>query len=119
MIVPPSPSPLASNITTVSIEMNSLQDLYDTPGLAPPPGVLPNFSNPVSRADSMRIVSSVSMAVAIGFVILRVYSRLWITRTFGKDDCKQPIKILLYYAYCREIDACVIAMVSRVGEKAQ
>ena len=67
----------------------------------------------------MRIVSSVSMAVAIGFVILRVYSRLWITRTFGKDDCKQPIRVLLYYAYCCEIDACVIAMVSSVGDKAQ
>lgn len=60
------------------------------PGLAPPKGVMSNFDSPPSRADSMRIVSSISMAIMIVFVALRVYSRLCVTRAFGKDDCGHP-----------------------------
>lgn len=58
-------------------------------GLVPhPPGVIPNTENPVNHVRSTLVVlNSVGMALALLFVILRVWTRLFVVRIFGKDDC--------------------------------
>lgn len=59
-----------------------------TPLVAPPPGIESNFVNPATRGDGFR-------AVVIGFTLLggictiiRLYTRVWIIRKVGWDDCE-------------------------------
>ncbi|OCL10074.1 hypothetical protein AOQ84DRAFT_290010, partial [Glonium stellatum] len=61
--------------------------LANTPALAPPPGVVPNFVNPQSRADQTRIVICVTLPIMVILLALRIYTRLRKTRAFGADDC--------------------------------
>lgn len=58
------------------------------PALTPPTGVIPNFIDPPTRAPATRVVVCVTLALMLGFVSLRIYTRLRVTRTFGADDCK-------------------------------
>lgn len=54
---------------------------------APPPGVTPNLENPLSRAHNVIIVNAVFLTFATFFVMLRVYTRAFISRAWGSDDC--------------------------------
>lgn len=56
------------------------------PALAPPAGVLPNFNNPPTRAPAGRTVICVTLSVMLMFVILRAYTRIFMTCLFGIDD---------------------------------
>jgi len=58
------------------------------PALAPPPGVKPNFKDPLSLENPLRVSVCFVMAMMLVFVSLRVYTRLRITREFGAEDCK-------------------------------
>jgi len=58
------------------------------PALAPPPGVRPNFKDPLSLETPLRVSVCLVMALMLVFVSLRVYTRLRITREFGAEDCK-------------------------------
>lgn len=55
---------------------------------APPPGVIPNFENPPSEAKLIIIISTICLCFMIPIALIRVYSRIWITRSFGWDDGK-------------------------------
>ncbi len=70
--------------------MDSSISLEDIPGSPPPPGQLSNFLNPDSHAGLTIIICSIAMGLMVIFGILRVYSRIWIARSFTKDDCKTP-----------------------------
>jgi len=62
--------------------------LASVPGLAPPPGVVPNFVNPYSL-ESIQIVSAVlCLALALLSTLLRMYTKLFIIKTHGWEDCK-------------------------------
>ncbi|KAG8157018.1 hypothetical protein KVR01_013008 [Diaporthe batatas] len=56
------------------------------PALPPPAGVLPDFIDPPTRAPAGRIVICVTLSVMLIFVILRAYTRIFMTRLFGIDD---------------------------------
>lgn len=56
------------------------------PVATPPPGVTPNFINPPSRSHVAVAVCTVSLVVTFIFVVVRVYTRLRITCSFGYDD---------------------------------
>ncbi|KAI9755494.1 MAG: hypothetical protein M1815_004907 [Lichina confinis] len=56
------------------------------PAKPPPPGVTSNFVDPVSRADIHAWVSIISPIVAGIFFLLRMYTRIFITRVLGWDD---------------------------------
>lgn len=68
--------------------------LFETAGrqvegsIPPPPGVIPNFNSP---KDELNTILIVTQALCISFVTiflaLRVYVRLRILRSFGKEDC--------------------------------
>lgn len=58
------------------------------PALTPPTGVIPNFDDPPTRAPAGRIVICVTLSVMLMFVVLRSYTRVFVTRIFGIDDCK-------------------------------
>ena len=46
----------------------------------------PNFVNPVTRGPALLIVVIVSIVLALAIAVLRTYTRLRITRSFGSDD---------------------------------
>lgn len=72
--------------------------LNTTPGIPPPPGVTSNFVNPESCAHIPRIVIAISIPIMTICVLMRLYTRLFVTRTFGIDDCKcQPCDRLKPY----------------------
>ena len=59
------------------------------PGAAPPPpGVVPNLKHPVSRASSVITINVIFLGFALAFVLMRVYTRTFLTRNIGADDCK-------------------------------
>ncbi|KAK2765981.1 hypothetical protein FQN54_007496 [Arachnomyces sp. PD_36] len=57
----------------------------------PPPDVLaswpePNYTNPATRGDGLVIVNVITMVLAVIVVVLRLYTRIRITGSFGFDD---------------------------------
>jgi len=63
-------------------------DLAHTPAGVPPPGVIPNFAHPKSQGYILIIVTAICYSLMLPIVILRVYCRNWINRSFGLDDGK-------------------------------
>ncbi len=58
------------------------------PAFDPPPGVAPNFNNPESRMQGL-VVTAVCFTVIAGIcVCLRMYTRIFLTRSVGWDDCE-------------------------------
>ncbi|KAH8767428.1 hypothetical protein F5883DRAFT_644439 [Diaporthe sp. PMI_573] len=65
---------------------SAFMDPNTTPIMMPPEGVVPNFEDPVSNAYITRDVGLVFFPLMIVFLILRLCSRVVITRSFGIDD---------------------------------
>jgi hypothetical protein len=51
-----------------------------------PDGVVPNYINPEHRGKEITITAIVFTAITALFILCRMYTRLWIIRSFGKDD---------------------------------
>lgn len=64
-----------------------LTNLGNLPSAPPPPGVIPNFVNPETRAPILKIVTSIMLPLMMVFVLLRLYSNIWISRKLEKSDC--------------------------------
>ena len=81
-------------------------------GLArPPPGVTPNFAHPESRGYRISITLIVCLVLCTGVVLLRLYTRYFITRMIGVDDCKNPNSREKFYILINNIDMIIAAMV--------
>jgi len=46
----------------------------------------PNYDNPVSRGPDLYVINSVFIVVAGTLVVLRIYTRVFVTHFFGWDD---------------------------------
>lgn len=58
-------------------------------GLAkPPPGVTPNFENPVSIWSEIVPSNLVGLSLATAFLCMRIYTRVVVSRAPGWDDCE-------------------------------
>lgn len=55
--------------------------------MPPPPGVVPNFVNPVSRGSYLITVNAVLLSITTLFVLMRFYTRIFLARAIGWDDC--------------------------------
>ncbi|KAK5631974.1 hypothetical protein RRF57_007688 [Xylaria bambusicola] len=62
-------------------------DAWKTPARPPPPGVIPNFTNPPSLSWMGRVAVYITLPVMIVILALRVYTRTRIVKQFGIDDC--------------------------------
>jgi hypothetical protein len=58
----------------------------------PPPGVTPNFHNPESIAYRVIVASVLGPVVAIPLCILRLYSKRYVLRNTGYDDCEYDVE---------------------------
>ncbi|KAL2003971.1 hypothetical protein VTN02DRAFT_1267 [Thermoascus thermophilus] len=71
----------------------------------PPPDVLatwpkPNYVDPVTRGDALLIVNIVSISLSFSVVLLRIFTRLRITGSFGTDDALIIAAMLCAVAMC-------------------
>lgn len=72
-----------------------VMDPYDLPLAAPPPGIRPNPLHPESRAVVATSGIAICVFLMMVFVLMRVYIKLFISRTFGWDDCTETLSCLL------------------------
>jgi hypothetical protein len=93
-------------------------DLDTTPAAAPPPGVVPNFVDPESRAHVTVSISAVMILLVFIFAGGRVVHNGFIMRSLKMDDCAFPPSFIfmpwrdaerLIGGPCR-IDMCAIAV---------
>jgi len=63
-------------------------DMDTTPAGVPPPGVVPNLANPPWDGYIFIIVGSIVMAIMYITAALRLYTKIYIRRRIGADDCK-------------------------------
>ncbi|KAH8161443.1 hypothetical protein CIB48_g6802 [Xylaria polymorpha] len=61
-------------------------DLNHIPVRPPPPGRTSNFTNPESRSYQLIILISVLSFLVVAMILMRLYSRLRVTRSSGLDD---------------------------------
>ena len=61
--------------------------LYNIPGQKPPPGTIPNFDHPETRASKLIAANAICLVFAMFFVVARVYTRAVVTKSLGVDDC--------------------------------
>ena len=56
-------------------------------GLPPPPGVVPNFVNPDSIADTIRAVAVFLAVLTTLSTAIRFYTKFFIVKAHGWEDC--------------------------------
>ena len=66
----------------------SLQDaaILQLPALAPPPGVIPNFTNPKNIGPRLAIFGAILLTFVIIALANRAYTKLCIVRKVSLDD---------------------------------
>ncbi|KAF6844570.1 integral membrane protein [Colletotrichum musicola] len=77
----------------------------------PPPEVIlswppPRYDDPETRGPASEIVSLVLLSIASTIIIIRIYTRKWITKGFGWDD------ILVILAFIPATGFVVVGMIS-------
>ena len=66
---------------------NIIMSSYSTLAVAPPPpGVTPNFVNPESPGHQYVITSTICLVLMISLLLLRLYSKHFVTHTLSIDD---------------------------------
>lgn len=93
-------------------------DLSHIPALQPPQGVVPNFAHPKSRAHATIVGNGVATAIMMMFVISRMYTKLFVSKLFGWEDCTQTLLLVVCCqpaAYVVYVDACAIATAMALG----
>ena len=68
--------------------MIAIMDPLDQPGLAPPPGVTPNFNDPFSLQPYNILTIAICFALTTPSVAARLYTRYFIIKSVGWEDCK-------------------------------
>lgn len=71
-------------------------DLNHIPVRPPPPGRTSNFTNPESRSYQLIILISVLSFLVVAMILMRLYSRLRVTRSSGLDDSRSPLVCYLF-----------------------
>lgn len=75
-------------VSIMSVPPGSSYDLSQVPGLAPPPGVIPNFVNPHTRGPLLIALTAVAVGIMYVFVITRLYCKFYVQRKLSWDDCE-------------------------------
>ena len=64
-----------------------LAKLMEGPAAKPPPGVIPNFDDPPNSNHKITILCILAAVIGTPFVIMRLYTRLVLTRKIMFEDC--------------------------------
>jgi hypothetical protein len=74
-------------------------DYWNVPAATPPNGTIPNFINPPSIGHRQTKTNIVVLVIMIIVVFLRLYTRIFIVKSFGYDDCTYKSIYLLVLNY--------------------
>jgi len=58
------------------------------PAGVPPPGVVSNFIDPPSKGHALVVLDGVFVSLMLVAVLIRVYVRTRLAKTWGWDDCE-------------------------------
>ncbi|KAM0797970.1 hypothetical protein BDR22DRAFT_974886 [Usnea florida] len=58
----------------------------DQPFLPPPPGTVPNFTKPDTIGRTLTVTCSIFLVIMAAFVMVRIYTKIWIFRKATWDD---------------------------------
>ena len=94
----------------MSLDPEQLQILLNGPAGTPPVGLTPNFNNPPNLDTYVILTICICITLATVTVLLRMYTKIFITRSLAYEDCKWlcsiPVMILI------PLDVIVLAWVS-------
>ena len=62
----------------------------DIPIAEPPPGYSQVLTNPPSQGYILIIISSIFLTLMVCSFLIRVYTKICISKEWGLDDCKYP-----------------------------
>jgi hypothetical protein len=88
-------------------------DYSKIPLVPPPPGVTPNLIDPPSLAPTILITGIVFLILATSFFLVRAYSKLWISRNWGMDDCE----FLCFSRLLKDLSSSSLICISREEEE--
>lgn len=91
-----------------------ISDYANLPAGAPPPGVMPNFDHPATRAIEAHIGMGICIGVTLVFVVLRLYVKLAITHMWGWDDCESFESFHRLFAENANGDRCLYIGIRKV-----
>ena len=64
-----------------------IKELLEGPGMKPPTGVIPSFVDPPNQLVALQAVVSLCLIIATCCVVVRAYTRFYLTRSYGWEDC--------------------------------
>ncbi len=67
------------------------------PAHFPPPGIVSNFVNNVTRATNLVVTSIVCICLVVICVSVPFYTKLHVRNAWGWDDCKPPSRLELTF----------------------
>lgn len=62
--------------------------------IPPPPGVIANIDNPQRKGQQIVVLSGAGMAISTLFLIMRIFTKVKINRSFGQEDGICSFKIV-------------------------
>lgn len=65
-------------------------DYWQVAAATPPNGTTSNFVNPPSIGNQQTATNIVVLIIMVVVVLLRLYTRAFIVKSVGYDDCKPP-----------------------------
>ena len=71
----------------MSLTSTTVQPTMVVGALPPPPGIIPNFVDPYSTADSAKAVSVLYMVLTTLTTAIRLYTKFYILKAHGWADC--------------------------------
>jgi hypothetical protein len=83
--------------------MDPTIDYWNVPAATPPNGTIPNFVNPPNIGYRQTTTNIVVLVIMIIVVFLRLYTRIFIVRSFGYDDCMYQSVHLLVLNYATRV----------------
>ena len=66
----------------------ALQSLLNGPAGVPPAGVTPNFDNPQNLDVLLYVTATLTLSFATFAIIIRIYTKHFLLRAMGYEDCK-------------------------------
>lgn len=81
---------LGGSIAVANMAAPSEQALLNGPAMPPPDGIIPNFANPPNLNKEITFTLALCMSVATLLISIRMYTKMFIIRSVGHEDCKVP-----------------------------
>ena len=73
---------------TAVLSSQQLEDFLNGPAGPPPPGVKPNFDDPVNLNGLVISTLTLCLVFATLAVLMRIYTKLFLIRSWDYEDCE-------------------------------